>query len=70
MTRLRHGAPIPAAEGPPRRDEPTAEEELDPRVQRFLRFMAATAIRSLMREREATSVQSQNGAVESDEKEP
>lgn len=66
MRRRQHSAS--AVDRPPRRDDP-AEEELDPRVQRFLRFMAATAIRSLMRERDGSHVQLQNGAVESDEEE-
>jgi len=69
MSRRQHAATLRADERPPRRDVSGEEEELDPRVQRFLRFMAATAIRSLMRERDEATVQLRNGAVESDDEE-
>jgi hypothetical protein len=45
------------------------EDELDPRVQRFLRFMVETAVRSLLREQEEEEQRLPEHHVESDREE-
>ena len=69
MSRRQHAAPSVLTERPSRRAVPAEEEELDPRVQRFLRFMAAAALRSLLREQEESTVRDSRQGLHSDNEE-